>query len=122
MAELCGPGETNLCVNKPETAVQLRYDMRRSRGLPDDVRAQLERVAGSRPTQGDVLIIVADRYRSQLRNREDALERLVGLIRDAAVPPVPGRATKPTAASKQRRLEGKAERSDVKKMRGKPVD
>ena len=115
-----GPGGQH--VNKTETAVQLRFDVRRSPSLPDDVRARLERLAGSRLTQDGVLILVADRYRSQMRNREDALERLIDLIRDAAVPPKPRRPTKPTFGSQQRRLEGKAKRSDVKKMRGKPVD
>ena len=115
-----GPGGQH--VNKTETAVQLRFDVRRSPSLPDDVRARLERLAGSRLTLDGVLILVADRYRSQMRNREDALERLIDLIRDAAVPPKPRRPTKPTFGSQQRRLEGKAKRSDVKKMRGKPVD
>ncbi|WP_448190620.1 alternative ribosome rescue aminoacyl-tRNA hydrolase ArfB [Azospirillum sp. sgz301742] len=115
-----GPGGQH--VNKTSSAVQLRFDVRNSPNLPDDVRARLERLAGSRLTLDGVLIIVADGYRSQLRNREDALERLIDLIREAAVPPKPRRPTKPTFGSKQRRLEGKAKRADVKKMRGKPVD
>ena len=115
-----GPGGQH--VNKTETAVQLRFDVRSSPNLPDDVKARLAKLAGSRMTQDGVLILVADNYRSQLRNREDALERLIDLIRDAAVPPKPRRPTKPTLGSKQRRLEGKAKRSEVKKMRGKPVD
>ncbi|PWC40672.1 alternative ribosome rescue aminoacyl-tRNA hydrolase ArfB [Azospirillum sp. TSO22-1] len=115
-----GPGGQH--VNKTETAVQLRFDVRSSPNIPDDVKARLAKLAGSRMTQDGVLIIQADGYRSQLRNREDALERLIDLIRDASVPPKPRRPTKPTFGSQQRRLEGKAARSQVKKMRGKPVD
>ncbi len=110
-------------VNKTETAVQLRFDVRRSPNLPDAVRYRLERLAGSRLTQDGVLILVADRHRSQIRNREDARERLIDLIRDAAAPPPPPRRpTKPTKGSKERRLEGKAKRSEVKKMRGNVQD
>ncbi|HYG87396.1 MAG TPA: alternative ribosome rescue aminoacyl-tRNA hydrolase ArfB [Azospirillum sp.] len=115
-----GPGGQH--VNKTDSAVQLRFDVRNSPSLPDDVRARLERLAGSRLTQDGVLIIMADRYRSQLRNREDARERLVDLIREAAVPPVPRRPTKPTLASKKRRLEGKARRSAVKQQRRGPLE
>jgi len=115
-------GETGQHVNKTETAVQLRFDVRNSPNIPDDVKARLTKLAGSRMTQDGVLIIQADGYRSQLRNREDALERLIDLIRDASVPPKPRKPTKPTFGSQQRRLEGKAVRSQVKKMRGKPVD
>jgi len=115
-----GPGGQH--VNKTETAVQLRFDVRNSPNIPDDVKARLTKLAGSRMTQDGVLIIQADGYRSQLRNREDALERLIDLIRDASVPPKPRKPTKPTFGSQQRRLEGKAVRSQVKKMRGKPVD
>lgn len=112
-----GPGGQH--VNKTETAVQLRFDVRRSPNLPDPVRHRLERLAGSRLTQDGVLILVADRHRSQMRNREDARERLIDLIREAAAPPPPPRRpTKPTKGSKERRLEGKAKRSEVKKMRG----
>ncbi|HYH17411.1 MAG TPA: alternative ribosome rescue aminoacyl-tRNA hydrolase ArfB [Azospirillum sp.] len=115
-----GPGGQH--VNKTESAVQLRFDVRNSPSLPDDVKLRLKRLAGSRMTQEGVLILVADAHRSQMRNRMDAQERLIELIREAAVPPKPRRPTKPTLGSKQRRLEGKAKRSDVKKMRGKPVD
>ncbi|AWU94016.1 alternative ribosome rescue aminoacyl-tRNA hydrolase ArfB [Azospirillum ramasamyi] len=116
-----GPGGQH--VNKTETAVQLRFDVRRSPNLPDAVRYRLERLAGSRLTQDGVLILVADRHRSQIRNREDARERLIDLIRDAAAPPPPPRRpTKPTKGSKERRLEGKAKRSEVKKMRGNVQD
>jgi ribosome-associated protein len=113
-----GPGGQN--VNKLSTAVQLRFDVRRSPSLPDDVRARLERLAGSRLTGEGVLIIVAQRHRTQERNREDARERLVDLIRRAAVPPTPRRPTKPTLASKRRRLDSKARRSRVKSLRGDP--
>lgn len=112
-----GPGGQH--VNKTETAVQLRFDVRNSPNLPDEVRSRLERLAGSRLTQDGVLVIVADRYRSQRRNRDDALERLVDLIQEASVPPRPRRPTKPTYGSQQRRLEGKSKRSEVKRMRGK---
>jgi ribosome-associated protein len=113
-----GPGGQN--VNKLSTAVQLRFDVRRSPSLPDDVRARLERLAGSRLTGEGVLIIVAQRHRTQERNREDARERLVDLIRRAAVTPTPRRPTKPTLASKRRRLDSKARRSRVKSLRGHP--
>lgn len=116
-----GPGGQH--VNKTESAVQLRFDVRASLSLPDDVKLRLKRLAGSRMTQDGVLIIVGDRYRSQRRNRDDALERLVALIREAAAPPPPPRRpTKPTLGSKLRRLEGKTKRSDVKKMRGKGAE
>ena len=113
-----GPGGQN--VNKLSTAVQLRFDVRRSPSLPDDVRARLERLAGSRLTGEGVLIIVAQRHRTQERNREDARERLADLIRRAAVAPTPRRPTKPTLASKRRRLDSKARRSRVKSLRGDP--
>jgi ribosome-associated protein len=113
-----GPGGQN--VNKVSSAVQLRFDVRRSPSLPDDVRARLERLAGSRLTGEGVLIIVAQRHRTQERNREDARERLVDLIRRAAVAPTPRRPTKPTLASKRRRLDSKARRSRVKSLRGDP--
>ncbi len=116
-----GPGGQH--VNKTDSAVQLRFDVRNSPNLPDDVRARLQRLAGSRLTLDGVLIIIAERYRSQLRNREDAKERLLDLIREAAVPPVPRRPTRPTLASKTRRLEGKAKRSVVKQhRRSQPED
>ena len=111
-----GPGGQN--VNKLSTAVQLRFDVRRSPSLPDGVRARLERLAGKRLTRDGVLVITAQRYRTQERNREDALERLVELIRAATVRPVVRRPTRPTFASKVRRLEGKKRRGSIKALRG----
>jgi ribosome-associated protein len=114
-----GPGGQN--VNKLSTAVQLRFDVRRSRSLPNDVAIRLMRLAGQRLTKDGVLVITAQRHRTQERNRDDARERLTALIREAAVPPVPRRKTRPTAAAKRERLEGKKRRSGVKKLRqGKP--
>ena len=114
-----GPGGQN--VNKLSTAVQLRFDVRRSPSLPNDVAIRLMKLAGSRLTNDGVIVIVAQRYRTQERNRADARERLVELIREAATPPKPRRATKPTKASKQRRLELKKRRSGIKSLRqGRP--
>ncbi|UEM03993.1 aminoacyl-tRNA hydrolase [Skermanella rosea] len=115
-----GPGGQH--VNKTETAVQLRFDVRRSPNLPDDVRLRLERLAGNRLTQDGVLILVADQYRSQRRNRDAALERLTDMIREASIPPTPRRPTKPTFGSKQRRLEAKGQRSAVKRLRSNRHD
>ncbi len=112
-----GPGGQN--VNKVSTAVRLRFDVRRSPSLPEPVRARLERLAGRRLTRDGVIIIGAQRHRTQPRNRQDALDRLVGLIRQAAVPEVPRRATKPTSGAKRRRLEGKRRRAALKKLRGR---
>lgn len=111
-----GPGGQN--VNKLATAVQLRFDVRRSPSLPVDVRARLEKLAGHRMTRDGILVITAQRHRTQERNREDARERLAELIRRASVAPVKRRATKPTAAGRQRRLKAKAERSALKRLRG----
>jgi ribosome-associated protein len=111
-----GPGGQN--VNKLATAVQLRFDVRRSPSLPDEVRARLERMAGRRLTNDGVLVITAQRYRTQERNRADALERLVELVQAATVRPVKRRPTRPTFASKVRRLEGKKRRGDIKALRG----
>ncbi|MEJ2625177.1 MAG: alternative ribosome rescue aminoacyl-tRNA hydrolase ArfB [Pseudolabrys sp.] len=116
-----GPGGQN--VNKVSSAVQLRFDARGSPSLPNDVAIRLMRLAGSRLTKEGVIVIVAQNYRDQARNRAEARERLVELIREAAVKPTPRRATKPTKAAKKRRLEGKKRRGDIKKMRsGKGVD
>ena len=111
-----GPGGQN--VNKLSTAVQLRFDVRASPSLPDDVRTRLERLAGKRLTREGVLVITAQRFRTQERNREDAVARLVELVQAAAVRPVRRRPTRPTFASKVRRLEGKKRRGDVKALRG----
>jgi ribosome-associated protein len=114
-----GPGGQN--VNKVSTAVELRFDVAGSPSLPPDVKARLIRLAGQRMTNDGVLVINAQRFRSQDRNRADARERLVELIRAATHVPKPRRATKPTKAAKERRHEGKQRRAKVKKMRrGKP--
>ena len=110
-----GPGGQN--VNKLSTAVQLRFDVRQSPTLPNDVAVRLMRLAGKRLTKDGVIVIVAQRHRTQERNRADALERLVELIREAAVPPVPRRATKPPRSSKKQRLESKKRRSGIKSLR-----
>ncbi|KAB7646129.1 alternative ribosome rescue aminoacyl-tRNA hydrolase ArfB [Polymorphobacter fuscus] len=112
-----GPGGQN--VNKVSTAVQLRFDVRASPSLPDDVAVRLMRLAGSRMTRDGVIIITADRFRTQDRNRADARERLAALVAQAAVRPVKRRPTKPSAGSKERRLTGKAVRSGVKAGRTK---
>jgi ribosome-associated protein len=114
-----GPGGQN--VNKVSTAVELRFDVRGSPSLPDPVKFRLERLAGRRLTLEGVLVLQAHRFRTQERNRQDALERLLELIRRAAEPPPPPRKkTRPTLASKKRRLEGKTRRGQVKVMRGRP--
>jgi ribosome-associated protein len=116
-----GPGGQN--VNKLATAVQLRFDVRRSPSLPNEVRARLERIAGRRLTRDGVLVITAQRHRTQERNRDDALTRLIEMIRAAAMRPTPRRPTRPTLGSKVRRLEGKKRRGGIKALRGaKPVE
>ena len=112
-----GPGGQN--VNKVETAVQLRFDAANSPALSRPVFYRLKRIAGHRMTLNGVIVITANRFRSQDRNRKDALDRLIELIQEAAIPPKPRRKTKPTKAAKQRRLEGKRQRSGIKKNRGK---
>jgi ribosome-associated protein len=111
-----GPGGQN--VNKVATAVQLRFDVAGSPSLPEGVRQRLMRLSGRRLTESGVLVIDARRHRSQERNRQDAVERLVELIRDATFVPRARRPTRPTLASKTRRLEGKGRRADVKRGRG----
>jgi ribosome-associated protein len=111
-----GPGGQN--VNKVSTAVQLRFDVGNSPSLPNGVRRRLEKLAGRRLTQDGVIVITAQRFRTQEANRRDALERLVRLISEAAKPPLPRKPTKPTYASRRRRLETKKLRGAVKKLRG----
>jgi ribosome-associated protein len=111
-----GPGGQN--VNKVSTAVQLRFDARGSRVLPNDVAIRLMRIAGSKLTKNGVIVIIAQQHRSLERNRAAARERLFDMIRQAAIRPTVRKATKPTKASKTRRLEGKKRRSDVKAKRG----
>lgn len=113
-----GPGGQN--VNKVATAVQLRFDLRGSPSLPGGLRARAERLAGRRLTKEGVLVLTANRFRSQERNREDALERLVELLRKAAIPPTPRRKTRTPAAAKRKRLEDKVKRGEVKKQRRGP--
>jgi ribosome-associated protein len=110
-----GPGGQN--VNKVATSAQLRFDTRHI-ALPEDAALRLARLAGSRMTKDGVIVIQAQRFRTQERNRADAIDRLVEMLREAMVRPTPRRATKPTFASKQRRLEGKKRRSDIKSRRG----
>jgi ribosome-associated protein len=110
-----GPGGQN--VNKLSTAAQLRFDARRL-AMPDDMQTRLATLAGQRMTKDGVIVIHAQRFRTQERNRADAIDRLLELLREAAVRPKPRRATRPTLGSKMRRLEGKKRRSDVKSKRG----
>ena len=112
-----GPGGQN--VNKVATAVQLRFDVEAA-SLPGGVRNRLIRLAGSRLTNDSVLLISSSRYRTQERNRRDAMDRLVDLIRQAATPPKPRKKTRPTRGSKERRLEAKKQRGERKASRRPP--
>ena len=110
-----GPGGQN--VNKLSSAVQLRFDVRRSPSLSPDVRVRLEQLAGRRLTRDGVIVIMAQRHRTQERNRQDALDRLVELIERASVAPTPRRPTRPTRGSKERRLATKKNRAGIKSLR-----
>ena len=110
-----GPGGQN--VNKVATAVQLRFDLRGSPSLPEAIRNRAERLAGRRLTKDGVVVITAARFRSRERNREDAVARLVALLRAAARPPTPRKATRPGAGARQRRLDDKTRRGAVKRLR-----
>lgn len=113
-----GPGGQN--VNKVSTSVQLRFDAANSPSLTPAVRERLLKLAGSRATQAGEILITAVRHRTQERNRADAMERLQALVDEASIKPVFRVPTRPTRASKERRLEGKAKRSSVKSGRGRP--
>ena len=113
-----GPGGQN--VNKVSTAVQMRFDARNSPSLSEPVRARLMKLAGSRLTLDGIILITAVRHRTQERNRADAIERLQGLIDKASIAPVYRVPTRPTRASKERRLQAKSGRSSVKATRGRP--
>jgi ribosome-associated protein len=112
-----GPGGQN--VNKVSSAVQLRFDVRQSPSLPNDVAVRLMRLAGKRLTKDGVIVIIAQSHRQQERNRADARERLFDLIRQAAVRPVPRRATKVPRAQKRLRIEGKKHRAGIKSLRSR---
>ena len=116
-----GPGGQN--VNKVETAVQLRFAAMASPNLPERVKERLKSLAGRRMTREGVVVITAQRHRSREANRQDARERLLALLREAALPPAPPRrATKPTLGSKKRRLEAKTRRGSIKSLRGTPKE
>ena len=114
-----GPGGQN--VNKVSTAVQLRFDLNAS-SLPEEVKGRLTRLAGNRITSDGILLIEAKRFRTQEHNREDAIQRFVELVRKALIPPKPRKRTKPTAASKAKRLKEKKARGNIKRLRTKPLD
>lgn len=113
------PGAGGQNVNKVATAVQLRFDAKNSPAISEAVFARLEKLAGQRMTQNGIIVLSASTYRTQEQNRQDARKRLVSLIKQATIQPKKRRPTKPTKASKQRRLDSKSKRSDVKKGRSK---
>ncbi|MCG8689961.1 MAG: aminoacyl-tRNA hydrolase [Minwuiales bacterium] len=115
-----GPGGQN--VNQVATAVQLRFDVAGCRGLTEPVRKRLIELAGRRVNADGVLVIDARRFRTQNRNRQDAMDRLLALLREAAVPPRPRRRTKPSKGSVRRRLDRKRQRSETKRGRGRVGD
>lgn len=115
-----GPGGQN--VNKVSSAVQLRFDLANSPNIPEVMKRRVAVLAGKRLTKDGVIVITANSHRDQPMNRADALERLVGLLVDGSHVPKARVATRPTLASKKRRLEGKSIRSEVKKLRGTPSD
>lgn len=115
-----GPGGQN--VNKVSTAVQLRFDLEGNETLPQDVKSRAAQLAGSRLTLGGEIVLQADRFRTRERNREDALARLVELLRKASERPKARKATKPTLGSKRRRLDAKKKRGSIKKLRGRSGD
>jgi len=115
-----GPGGQN--VNKVASAAQLHFDLMHSPSLPEPMRHRAAALAGSRLTTDGVIVITANRYRNQPQNRDDAIERLVALLRAALTPPKPRRPTRPTLASKRRRLEAKTQRSSTKRLRGRVDD
>jgi ribosome-associated protein len=115
-----GPGGQN--VNKVASAAQLRFDVAASPSLPVPVKGRLARLAGKRMTQDGVIVITAQRFRSQERNRDDARDRLIALIRRAAEPPKPRRKTRPSYAQREERLAAKAKRSRTKRLRAPPPE
>ena len=110
-----GPGGQN--VNKVSTAAHLRFDVRQSAALSSEVRERMKRIAGKKMTEDGILIIKASRFRSQEKNRKDALERLIELVRQAAVKPKQRRKTRPSSAARERRLSAKKKRSEIKRRR-----
>ena len=112
-----GPGGQN--VNKVSSAVQLRFDTSSCPALTEEIRSRLKQISGRRMTAGGILIIEARRYRTQERNRQDAIDRLVALIRRAADEPRPRRRTRPSAAARQRRLTAKKQRAEIKRRRSR---
>lgn len=115
-----GPGGQN--VNKLSTAIQLRFDVQNSPSLPEHIRERLKKISGNRLSSDGVLTIEASRFRTQEQNREDARQRLIGLIQKATYVPKPRRRTKPTKASQLKRVEKKRQRGEIKRLRRFPLD